>query len=231
MKLLYSRVAASVSLLLLIAFASFPTRVSSQTPPIKAIVLAWAGAVPDFVHEMLRLGQLPNLEKLIAGGAFADDVIACFPSLTAPVFASLWTGAPPRITGISGNRVPRLPRSEFTILESTNGFNNALLQAEPLWASAERAGRRVVVTHVPFGGDKSDRGVHFQGYRGIAGRDGVINGRTSKAQPAESWDNLPSSIIPPLEMNFAIGASRFYGLLVDDPSDPEKGYDTLLVAR
>src|SRR5262249_16768305 len=108
MKLLYSRVAATVSLLLLIAF-SFPTPVSSQTPPTKAIVLAWDGAVPSFVHEMLRSGQLPNLEKLIAGGAFADDVIACFPSFTAPVFASLWTGAPPRITGISGNRVPRLP--------------------------------------------------------------------------------------------------------------------------
>src|SRR5215510_815422 len=167
MKLLYSRVAATVSLLL-IAFA-FPTCVSSQTPPIKAIVLAWDGAVPSFVHEMLRSGQLPNLEKLIAGGAFADDVITSFPSLTAPAFATLWTGAPPRFTGISGNRVPRLPRSQFTILESTNAFNNALLQAEPLWVSAERAGRRVVVTHVPLGGVKSDRGVHVQGSRGVPG--------------------------------------------------------------
>jgi predicted AlkP superfamily phosphohydrolase/phosphomutase len=228
-KLLYNRVAASVSLLLLLA-SVFPTYVSSQTLPIKAIVLAWDGAVPSFVHDMLRSGQLPNLEKLIAGGAFADDVITCFPSLTAPAFATLWTGAPPRLTGISGNRVPRLPRSQFTILESTNAFNNALLQAEPLWASAERAGRRVVVTHVPFGGDKSDRGVHFQGYRGVAGRDGVINSRTSKPQPAQSWEDLPSSVIPPLEMNFTIGASRLYGLLIDDPSDPQEGYDTLLVA-
>ncbi len=229
MKLLYSRVAASISLLL-IAFA-FPTRVLAQAPPTKAIVLAWDGAVPAFVHEMLRSGQLPNLEKLIAGGAFADDVIPSFPSLTAPAFASLLTGAPPRITGISGNRVPRLPRSQFTILESSDGFNNALLQAEPLWASAERAKRRVVITHVPFGGDKSDRGVHFQGYRGVAGRDGVINGRTAKPQPAQSWDDLPSSVAPPLEVNFTIGAARFYGLLIDDPSDPQKGYDTLLVAR
>src|SRR5262245_5770593 len=230
MKLLYSRVTASVSLLLLIACA-FPTRVPAQTPPTKAIVLAWDGAVPAFVHEMLRAGELPNLAKLIEGGAFADDVISCFPSLTASAFASLWTGAPPRLTGISGNRVPRLPRSQFTILESTNAFNNALLQAEPLWASAERAGRRVVVTHVPLGGDKSDRGVHFQGYRGVAGRDGVINGRTSKPQPAQSWDDLPSSVVPPLEMNFTIGASRFYGLLIDDPSDSQEGYDTLLLAR
>jgi predicted AlkP superfamily phosphohydrolase/phosphomutase len=228
MKLWNHRIPALLSLFLVIAWG-VPSGVYAQGP-VKAIVLAWDGAVPAFVHEMLRSGQLPNLAKLIEGGVFADDVIPCFPSLTAPGFASLWTGAPPRITGISGNRVPRLPRSQFTILESSDGFNNALLQAEPLWASAERAGRRVVVTHVPLGGDKSYRGVHFQGYRGIAGRDGVINGRTSKPQPAQSWENLPSSVILPLEINFTIGASRFYGLLIDDPSDPQKGYDTLLLA-
>ena len=222
------RLARWLSLFLIIAWVS-PWGVHAQTPT-KAIVLGWDGAVPAFVHEMLRSGKLPNLAKLMEGGAFADDVTPCFPSLTAPGFASLWTGAPPRITGISGNRVPRLPRSQFTILESGAGFNNALLQAEPLWISAERAGRRVVVTHVPFGGDKSELGVHLQGYRGIAGRDGIVNGHISKPQPAKSWESLPSSVAPPLEITFTIGASTFYGLFIDDPSDPQKGYDTLLVA-
>src|SRR4029077_6306116 len=222
------RLARWLSLFLIIAWVS-PWGVHAQTPT-KAIVLGWDGAVPAFVHEMLRSGKLPNLATLIEGGAFADDVTPCFLSLTAPRFASLWTGAPPRITGISGNRVPRLPRSQFTILESGAGFNNALLQAEPLWASAERAGRRVVVTHVPFGGDKSELGVHLQGYRGIAGRDGIVSGRTAKPQPAHSWRDIPSSVVPPLEITFTIGASTFQGLLIDDPSDPRKGYDTLLVA-
>jgi predicted AlkP superfamily phosphohydrolase/phosphomutase len=215
-------------LFLVIAWVT-PSFTHAQTPP-KAIVLGWDGAVSAFVDEMLRSGDMPNLAKLIGDGAFADDVIPCFPSLTAAVFASLWTGAPPRITGISGNRVPRLPRDQFTILESRTAFNNALLQAEPLWASAERSGRRVVVTHVPFGGDNSERGVHFQGYRGIAGRDGIVNGRNSKTQPALSWDSFPPSIAPPLEISFHIGASTLYGLLVDDPADPQEGYDTLLVA-
>src|SRR4029434_4230799 len=104
-----------------------------------------------------------------------------------------------RLTASSVSGVRRLPRSQFTILESSAGFNNTLLQAEPLWASAERAGRRVVVTHVPFGGDKSDRGGHFQGYAGIAGRDGLISARPPKPQPAQSWENVPSSVVPPLE--------------------------------
>jgi predicted AlkP superfamily pyrophosphatase or phosphodiesterase len=215
-------------LFLVIAWVT-PSFTHAQTPP-KAIVLGWDGAVSAFVDDMLRSGDMPNLAKLIGDGAFADDVIPCFPSLTAAVFASLWTGAPPRITGISGNRVPRLPRDQFTILESRTAFNNALLQAEPLWASAERSGRRVVVTHVPFGGDNSERGVHFQGYRGIAGRDGVVNGRNSRTQPALSWDGFPPSIAPPLEISFHIGASTLYGLLIDDPADPQEGYDTLLVA-
>jgi predicted AlkP superfamily phosphohydrolase/phosphomutase len=215
-------------LLLLIAWVT-PPLTHARTPP-KAIVLGWDGAVSAFVHDMLRSGELPNLAKLIEDGAFADDVIPCFPSLTAPGFASLWTGAPPRITGISGNRLPRVPRGQFTILENRTAFNNALLKAEPLWASAERGGRRVVVTHVPFGGDNSERGVHLQGYRGIAGRDGIVNGRNSRTQPALSWDSLPPSLAPPLEISFHVGASALYGLFIDDPADPQEGYDTLLVA-
>jgi predicted AlkP superfamily phosphohydrolase/phosphomutase len=220
---------ALVYALLVVAWP-IPAHVHGQTPP-KAIVLAWDGAVPSFVHEMLSQGKLPNLARLIENGAFADEVVAVFPSFTAPGFASLWTGAPPRITGISGNRVPRLPRKEFTILDSRAGFNTALLQAEPLWATAERAGRKVVVAHVPLGGDNSERGVHFQGYGGIAGRDGIVNGRTSKPQPATSWENLPASGVPPLETIFTISRSTFFGLLIDDPLDPQDGYDTLLVAN
>src|SRR4029079_5288817 len=72
----------------------------------KAIVMGWDGTVPSFVEEMLKQGKLPNLAKLIGGGAFADDVLPGFPSKTAPGFASLMTGAPPPITGITGNRVP-----------------------------------------------------------------------------------------------------------------------------
>ena len=93
-------------LLIAFTFASWPTATAVYGQSArKAIVLAWDGAVPAFVHELLGEGKLPNLAKLIAGGAFADDVIAGFPSKTAPGFASLVTGAPPSVTGISGNRV------------------------------------------------------------------------------------------------------------------------------
>src|SRR5947208_15802555 len=97
-----------------------PGPVYGQTPP-KAIVLAWDGAVPGFVHELLAQGKLPNLAKLIEGGAFADDVTAVFPSSTAPGFASLLIGAPPAITGISRKRVLATPRGQCTTHEGRRG--------------------------------------------------------------------------------------------------------------
>src|SRR5829696_2211618 len=99
--------ACAAWLFAVIALAA-PAGFAAQERP-KAIVLAWDGAVPSFLHEMLNRGRLPNLAKLIESGAFADDVVPAMPSKTAVGFASLWTGAPPRVTGISGNRIPRAP--------------------------------------------------------------------------------------------------------------------------
>src|SRR6185295_2329480 len=131
----------------------------------KAIVMAWDGTVPSFIEEMIRQEKLPNLAKLIEGGTFADDVLAGFPSKTAPGFASLMTGAPPRITGITGNRVPRAPRAQFTILDSLAGFAEAPLRAQPIWSAAESAGKKVVVSHMPaFAGELSEQVIRFSGY-------------------------------------------------------------------
>ncbi|HEU4639524.1 MAG TPA: alkaline phosphatase family protein, partial [Candidatus Binatia bacterium] len=210
--------------------AAIPGATHGQTA--KAIVLAWDGTVPTFVDELTRQGKLPNLAKLIAGGTFADDVRPGFPSKTAPGFASLMTGAPPRVTGISGNRVPREPRAEYTILDSMAGFSAAPLLAEPIWAAARRAGKKVVISHIPsFAAENSEGTVRLYGYDTITGRDGIVTPRLSKPQPAASWDKLPASDAPALEISFAVAASKFFGLLVDDPADEQIGYDTLLLTR
>jgi predicted AlkP superfamily phosphohydrolase/phosphomutase len=220
--------------LLLTALALFcghiPWTLGAQSPG-KAIVLAWDGTVPAFVQQMLRDGKLPHLAKLIEGGAFADDVIPVFPSKTAPGFASLITGAPPRITGISGNRVPRAPRDQFTILESLAGFSATPLRAEPIWSTARRAGKNAVVSHIPaFAGEPADDTVRFSGYTLIAGRDGIITKNNSQSSTDGAWRNSPPSDAMPIEINFTVGASKFFGLFIDDPSDAQMGYDTLVLA-
>ncbi len=224
-KLLITLIAAITILL-----GAIPSSVGGQSAT-RAIVLAWDGTVPAFVHEMLREGKLPNLAKLIEGGAVADDVVASFPSKTAPGFASLVTGAPPRITGISGNRVPRAPRGQFTILESLAGFSEAPLQAEPIWSVAQQAGKKVIISHIPsFGGEKSDQAVRLAGYNATSGRDGIVTKRAMQTEPSDSWVNSPASEAPPIEISFTIGESKLFGLLIDDPADSQAGYDTIVIA-
>jgi len=197
----------------------------------KAIVLAWDGTVPAFVHELLRQGKLPNLAKLIEGGAFADDVKSGFPSKTAPGFASLITGAPPSVTGISGNQVPRAPRDQFTILESLAGFSAAPLRAEPIWSAARRAGKKAIVSHIPtFAGELAEDTVRFSGYVLTAGRDGIVTNRNFQSDATEAWNHSPASDAAPIEVGFTIGESKFFGLLIDDPADTQAGYDTLVIA-
>ena len=96
------------------------------------------------------------------------------------------TGAPPRITGITGNRVPRAPRAQFTILDSLAGFAEAPLRAEPIWSAAESAGKKVVVSHIPaFAGELSEQVIRFSGYTLTAGRDGIV---TKRIDPKRTGD-------------------------------------------
>jgi predicted AlkP superfamily phosphohydrolase/phosphomutase len=226
MKVRHRRLLAWASLLLI---SAWPVWVGAQAPA-KAIIVGWDGAVSSFVRELMREGKLPNLAKLMDDGAFADDVISTFPTKTASGFASLWTGAPPRITGISGNRIPREPRGQHTILESTSAFLTARLLAEPIWAAVQKAGKKVVLSHVPLGREMSDGAVKFLGYDTLSGRDGAITSRTVKPRPASSWDDVPASNASPLEIQFTVGSSLLLGLFIDDPADEQEGYDTLIVS-
>lgn len=205
--------------------------------------MSWDGTVATMVQDLLRQGKLPNLAKLIGGGASSDSVRSVLPPTTASGHASLWTGAPPFINGIGGNSIPRAPRGQFTILESASGFVSTSLRAEPLWMSAARHGRRAVVVQAPqawpfepyvsggfFGPGQSSRLVVFEGYAN-AGSNGVITAREAMPRLAQGWTHLPPSALPPREITFAIGATRLFGLLIDDPKDSTAGYDTLIVTQ
>jgi len=64
--------------ILLVLSSALPPRAAGQSAQ-KAVVMAWDGTVSFFAQQLLRAGKLPNLAKLIEGGAFADDVLAGFP--------------------------------------------------------------------------------------------------------------------------------------------------------
>ena len=45
------------------------------------------------------------------------------------------------------------------------------------------------------------------------------------------WQDPPASDAAPIEINFTVGESKFFGLLIDDPNDEQAGYDTIALAR
>jgi len=86
-------------------------------------------------HDYLDLDRLPAFERIAREGARAEALVPVFPSTTFPNHVSLATGAPPDVHGVVAN----------TFLDPALGFfdygNDArFLDAEPLWAAAERQG-------------------------------------------------------------------------------------------
>ena len=54
-------------------------------------------------------GVLPGFKYVVENGAIAQGMVVSFPSSTAVSHAVISTGAPPGITGITGNSI-HLPR-------------------------------------------------------------------------------------------------------------------------
>jgi hypothetical protein len=121
------------------------------TPRASMVFLqSWDGAPNHVVQELLSKGLLPNLARLRRQALWSEKgLLPAFPSQTAPGHARIWTGAPERINGISGNTVLPAPRGEHTILHGRSGFDGALLQAEPIWITAARQGKSVLVWNAP----------------------------------------------------------------------------------
>ncbi|OUS08914.1 phosphonoacetate hydrolase [Rhodobacterales bacterium 52_120_T64] len=71
-------------------------------PKTTAIAICLDGCEPAYLDEAIRVGLMPNLERIKATGTvrFANSVI---PSFTNPNNLSIATGRPPAVHGICGN--------------------------------------------------------------------------------------------------------------------------------
>ncbi|MBI4478062.1 MAG: alkaline phosphatase family protein [Acidobacteria bacterium] len=140
------------------------------------------------VDRFIAGGQAPAFARMAAEGASAEALISTTPTLTAPAHATLWTGAEPRLHGIAANSVSLLPTSRHTVLEWQSGFASHAFRAEPIWITAARAGRRVLVPQAsqgyPFSSAYPDRLLQFDVYESRLLEDGIIEGRIGGAGKA-----------------------------------------------
>ncbi|MBI3921785.1 MAG: alkaline phosphatase family protein [Armatimonadetes bacterium] len=155
-----------------------PSRPSARAPSPKIILLSWDGTPAWMVNKLLSEGKLPNLARLKQQGLQAEYSVSNFPDPSTPCgHATLWTGAPSAVHGITSFFMPALPAGDHTVLEKQSGFNSYLLKAEPLWIPFLRAGKRVTLVHTPqqypftaytsdkrFGGNFQDRLVVLDGF-------------------------------------------------------------------
>jgi predicted AlkP superfamily phosphohydrolase/phosphomutase len=117
----------------------------AQAPPARRVALLSYDGVADWlVDRLIEQGKTPAFERMSREGARAEAMLSVLPTLTAPSHATLWTGVAPRTHLITGNTVLRLPKSEYSLLDRTSGFDQSPA-VEPIWTVAARAGRRALI--------------------------------------------------------------------------------------
>ena len=104
----------------------------------KLLVIGLDGASFNVLDPLIEKGYLPNLAKLIEGGARAD-LITTFPPITAVAWSSFMTGKNPGKHGIF----------EFVRLDHDSkrelAVNASFRQGRAIWDLLSDAGHRVIV--------------------------------------------------------------------------------------
>lgn len=114
----------------------------------RVILLSIDAMRADLALQLAEEGKLPGFKYLIDHGVVADGMIVSFPSATAVSHAVISTGAPPGVTGITGNR---FHEPGLKVYKMKLGFNGAYLKAEPIWVTIDKQGLKAVVAAFPQG--------------------------------------------------------------------------------
>ncbi|WP_440059573.1 alkaline phosphatase family protein [Thermogladius sp. 4427co] len=231
-----------VLLLLVQVQPVFSQQTGGQTVPLaKRVVLLSIDALrADMLWDMLLnrsvfATELPGFRFIYSNGVLARGMVVSFPSSTAVSHAVISTGAPPGVTGITGNAI-HLPGTPLTSVVS--GFNGSLLLAEPIWVTVDRQGLKAVVAGFPQSDpwawqDKLRNSIVFNPYDSSMGPPTFstlyTNNRSIPAatyidiKPASNWTGtLPTPLITVYnawEASFPFGDETWYFYIVDTTGD------------
>lgn len=221
--------------------ASRPAAVPpSASRPARLVVLSWDGAADAVVDRLLAEGRLPNVARLRSEGASAEYSVTSFPSKTAAGHAALWTGCWSSCNGVTDNSV-LYGDLGHSLLEHRRGFSSEALLAEPLFVTAAKAGRKVVVLSATQADPETPHvealrraGADLERYVSFNCFDSPIAaGRTWTADDlqkvTEGWGEELGRAAR--EATIPVGEETFYVLLFDDPADPRSGLDTVLIRQ
>ena len=108
----------------------------------KVVVIGLDCAEPTLVFDRFR-GRLPNLERLMARGAYGP-LRSCDPPITVPAWSVMTSGKDPGTLGIYGFR----NRSDYSYDKMTFATGNAVREPR-VWDYLSRAGKHVICLGIP----------------------------------------------------------------------------------
>ncbi len=232
-------------------------RGSAQTPAASRRRLFWfipdgLRADPD-VFNMFRWaqeGKLPNIRKLMENGAYGF-CIPTFPTHTPTNFATLFTGASPKVHGVADGpmHTEGFPLSKVSV----GGFNSAAKKVPPIWTTLEERGLRVALLAIPgstppelksgytfrgrWGGWGADfHPLNFEAKQDLAQRKRQGRGsrlfffgpqltRYIDTKKGQAWQNAPKSYSPPLEGTASGWGLDVHFIIYDSTDDGVVNYD------
>ena len=106
-------------------------------------------SIPGFRTDYIKKADTPFFDKIISEGAETKKLKPMFPCLTFPSHATLATGTPVEKHGI--------PSDNFRVdgKDLKMPADSSLLKAEPIWVTATRQGKRVLVHDWPLSQNQS----------------------------------------------------------------------------
>jgi predicted AlkP superfamily phosphohydrolase/phosphomutase len=110
----------------------------------KLLILGIDGAPDALTRKLMRMGKLPHLRRLIEEGCYAAAT-PFWPGETGANWATISTGASPAVHGCAYSvHLPGTPLDQLV-----SGFPSSMCQAEQIWQTATRYGRRAVIFNYP----------------------------------------------------------------------------------
>ena len=122
--------------------ATAPFEVNGRTyhPPASPVVVVCVdGCADEYLSEALARGRMPALARLVEGG-YRGLCRGALPSFTNVNNAAVVCGAPPSITGVSGNFFLDPETGDEVMMNDAH-----FLRADTILAAAARAGRKVAM--------------------------------------------------------------------------------------
>ncbi|MCB0005568.1 MAG: alkaline phosphatase family protein, partial [Anaerolineales bacterium] len=107
---------------------------------MKAFIIGIDGATFNLIKPWAKAGHLPNLARLMAGGAHGN-LMSTLPPVTSPAWPTFMTGCNPGKHGVFDFIQPS--GADFSLVNATK------IKQPTIWQRLSQAGYRVGVLNVP----------------------------------------------------------------------------------